>query len=163
MSLLDMASCPAGVCTMRWRARICAAVLAVGWSAIAVHGNAVAADPVGDDDTAIVATESTEATETGRASGADEQTTASGEEVTAFVAVEPEAEQPQRVCRNVRVTGTRLPQLVCTYVGQRQGDELSDERQAQRFLSELEELSTIAPPPQQGVFGTSGPAGVPLE
>lgn len=59
-------------------------------------------------------------------------------EESAFVVyVEPELE-----CRNVAVTGSRMPKRVCTPVGQ----AAQDEENAQEFLRRTRELSTIVPP-----------------
>jgi hypothetical protein len=75
------------------------------------------------------------------------------------VIIVPESPESQQVCRNVRVTGTRLPHRECRTVADWEATDDRDREVAQRYLDSLMERSRIRNPDEGDRFIRSGLPG----
>jgi hypothetical protein len=150
--------------SLNWRGIIPRfAILAVCTAGLAV---AVAADAA-DDDAAIPAAAASEddaPAERLRAEGDDGDAAAepapeAAVEVAATVAIVPESAESRQVCRNIRVTGTRLPQRECRTVADWEAQAAADEEVARRMLDRRMERSTQRDLEEEARMRMQPPAG----
>jgi len=136
------------------------AAVALGVASLALGIGPAAADEEDEKAESTVAAEAQAPEADDRAEGdAEDRKAGASEEADAKeLAVRDERRQD---CRRVRLTGSRLPKVVCTTVSQTAVDTAQQEQAAREFLRRQEERSTIARPAgPDDVFQRSGLPGL---